>query len=138
MKNVPFTNDLNICDTSVIFGIRPEGRVVDTTEKGRTKCGILYIKSGEVRFAPLGEKTRAVTANEIVFIPKNKKYRLKYTAESTSFTTTWAHLMPPRLSFLWVAVLTLQRKPWITCLLKRRRLVSLRFVCTVLLLLTTL
>ena len=34
----------------------------------------------------MGEKTRAVTANEIVFIPKNKKYRLKYTAESTSFT----------------------------------------------------
>ena len=56
MESNLLANDFNISDISVIFGTRPLGRTVDTTEKGRAKCGILYIKSGEGRFAVLGQK----------------------------------------------------------------------------------
>jgi hypothetical protein len=77
--------DLNVCDISVISGIRPQGRSSDRTE-GRTNYGLLYIFCGEATFwGDNGRKLLVAGGKELVFIPKGKRYRMKYTANSTTF-----------------------------------------------------
>ena len=83
--NNQFFDDLRISDISVISGTRPFGRMTDNSCYGRRNNGILYVWKGEATFYDDREETVVVSDGELVFIPKYKKYRMKYTAESTTF-----------------------------------------------------
>ena len=83
--NNQFFDDLRISDISVISGTRPSGRMIDNSCYGRRNNGILYVWKGEATFYDDREETVVVSDGELVFIPKYKKYRMKYTAESTTF-----------------------------------------------------
>ena len=86
MRNGQFFDDLRISDISVISGVRPCGRMVDFRCHGRRSNGILYVWKGEATFF-CGDRDEVMIASEgtAVFLPKNKKYRIEYTAQSTTF-----------------------------------------------------
>ena len=83
--NIQFFEELRISDISVASGVRPFGRTVDNSRGGRFLSGVLYIWSGEVTFWGDSGRTVVVTDGELVFLPKHKKYRMKYTSVSTTF-----------------------------------------------------
>lgn len=83
--NSQFFDDLHISDISVISGIRPRGRMIDHSCHGRENNGILYVWKGEATFYTDREKTVVVRDGEVSFLPKQKKYKMEYTAESTTF-----------------------------------------------------
>jgi len=85
IKNVPFTEDLQIMKISVMSGIRPYGRMTDNRGSGRQNSGILYVWQGEASFFCEGEPVIIARDGDVVFIPQNKRYFMKYTAESTVF-----------------------------------------------------
>ena len=85
MLNAQFFDELHFSDISVISGIRPCGRTTDNSHNGRRNNGILYIWNGEATFYNvLGEKV-VVSDGQTVFIPKRNRYRMQYTAESTTY-----------------------------------------------------
>ena len=84
MFNGQFFDDLQISDISVISGIRPCGRAVDVCRHGRRRNGFLYVWSGEATFFSDGEEV-VISNGELAFLPKYKKYSMKYTAQSTTF-----------------------------------------------------
>ena len=84
MINSLFFDSVLINDISVISGVRYNGRTVDNSHSGRKQHGFLYIHSGEATFYINGTEF-VVLAGNLVYIPKNKKYRMVYTAESTTF-----------------------------------------------------
>jgi len=83
--NSQFFDDLRIFDISVISGIRPCGRMMDYSCHGRGNHGFLYVWKGEATFYVDRGKTVVVRDGEVAFLPKQKKYRMEYTAESTTF-----------------------------------------------------
>jgi len=80
-----FLDNLCILNIAVISGIRPCGRTVDSSIYGRPSCGILYIWEGEVCFYNEQGETTVASDGELLFLPKYKKYKMKYTAKSTVF-----------------------------------------------------
>lgn len=83
MINSLFFDSVLISDISVISGVRYNGRAVDNS-RGRNSHGFLYIHSGEATFYVDGAEF-LVLARDLLYIPQNKKYRMVYTAESTTF-----------------------------------------------------
>ena len=83
--NSQFFDDLHIVGLSVVSGVRPAGRSTDHSDHGRGNCGVLCVKSGEATFYLGGGKTLAATDGQLVFMPKGKRYRMRYTVEGTSF-----------------------------------------------------
>jgi len=78
-------DDFCIVDIGVISGIRPRGRTTDNRVHGRKTAGILYIWSGEARFYRDGRETLALSEGELLFLPKGMKYRMEYSAPSTTY-----------------------------------------------------
>ena len=83
MINSQLLEDLCICDVSVISGIRPKGRSTDNS-RGRRSAGILFVWKGEATFYFEGQTLRA-TDGELVFLPRGMRYRMTYTAPSTTY-----------------------------------------------------
>ena len=84
IENIRAADDLHIFDISIISGIRACGRTIDLTRCGRNNNGFCFVWDGEATFFD-GQKTIVVSNGELVFLPKHKKYRMKYTAPSTTF-----------------------------------------------------
>lgn len=80
-----FAEDVLITDISVISGIRPSGLAVDKSSRGRKSCGFLYVWDGEATFYVDGASQIVLHSKELLFLPKNKKYKMKYTAPATTF-----------------------------------------------------
>lgn len=78
-------DDLHIFDISVISGIRAKGRTIDFTRCGRRNNGFLFVWEGEATFFDEQRKKIVVSNGDLAFLPKNKKYRMEYTASSTTF-----------------------------------------------------
>ena len=75
---------LCISNVAVISGIRPFGRTVDNSESGRRCHGLLYIFSGEAIFF-CNDKSIKANQKDLLYIPKGAKYKMQYSAESTTF-----------------------------------------------------
>jgi len=84
INSIPVIEDLQIINISVMSGIRPLGRMTDHNG-GRKNSAILYIWQGEASFFCEGETTVIAKDGDMVFIPKGKRYFMRYTAESTVF-----------------------------------------------------
>ncbi len=85
MVKMQLFQDFAIFDVSVMAGVRPRGKTVDHGCGGRPKSGFLFLVKGDVRFcAEEGEETFA-RAGDLVYLPKNDKYRMRYEAEETRF-----------------------------------------------------
>ena len=84
MINSQFFDSVLINDISVISGIRYNGRTVDYRYNGRKLHGFFYVHSGMATFYT-DDKEFVVSAGNLLFIPRNKKYKMVYTAESTVF-----------------------------------------------------
>lgn len=76
---------LNFFDISVVSGIRPCGRSVDRLKNGRKQHGFLYVWRGEATFYVRDEAPLVVTEGKLFYLPKGERYRMTYTAESTTF-----------------------------------------------------
>ena len=85
IEDVRLVDDLHIFDISVVSGIRACGRTIDLNGCGRKTNGILFVWEGEATFFDEQQKTVVVSNGELAFLPKNKKYRMEYTAASTTF-----------------------------------------------------
>lgn len=85
MINDQFFDDLHVRDITVISGVRSCGKTVEYVQEERRICGVLYLNSGEAVFYRPKGKALVVQGGEVVLIPKRQKYRLVYTAPSTSF-----------------------------------------------------
>jgi len=69
----------------VISGVRPKGRSVNMQKCGRQSYGLLYIWNGEAVFY-LDDKNKVmVTKGQLIYLPKNARYKMEYTAENTTF-----------------------------------------------------
>ena len=84
ITNGQFFDALHISDISVVSGIRSCGRTVDHSACGRKSNGFLFVWSGEATFYSERE-TVVVSDGELAFLPKHTKYKMKYTAERTTF-----------------------------------------------------
>lgn len=76
--------DVYVSDVRVISGIRPAGRLVDKSAERRQNNGLLYVWNGEATFRD-GGKIIVARSGDLVYIPKNKNYRMEFTAEQTTF-----------------------------------------------------
>lgn len=85
MNSVELAGDILIQNIVVISGIRPYGRTVDKLKNGRPSHGLLYIWNGEVTFYIDGAKTVKATDGQLVYLPKAARYKMQYTAKSTTF-----------------------------------------------------
>ena len=85
MKDEGLIKDIEVFGISVISGIRYSGRIVDNRTNPRWKCGLFYIWRGEAVFRDNDGKKLTVGDGGFLFLPKNKKYIMEYTAESTTF-----------------------------------------------------
>ena len=77
--------DICISNITIISGVRPAGRTINSLFTGRKNHGILYIWNGEATFRDCNNKIVTVQSGEILFIPKKCKYQMQYTAASTTF-----------------------------------------------------
>lgn len=77
-------NDIYISDATVLSRVRPAGRSTDDLA-GRKKNGLLYIWSGEADFQEYLGQTFTAKSGELIFIPKGCRYKMQYTAPSTTF-----------------------------------------------------
>lgn len=84
-EEIPSPEELNICGISVISGTRLCGRTVSWEEGGRRSNGFLYIWDGGVEFFDMGGETVTAAKGDLIFLPKNKFYRMVYTAPATTF-----------------------------------------------------
>ena len=91
-----FYDDLRISDISVISGVRPCGRAVDHSIHGRSRCGIVYVFRGETVFSENGKANVVVSSEEIAYLPKGAKYKMKYTAQETTFVVVNFELFDER------------------------------------------
>ncbi|MBO7214030.1 MAG: AraC family transcriptional regulator [Clostridia bacterium] len=78
-------DDLHIFDISVVAGVRACGKTIDYKYCGRRSNGFLFVLDGEVTIFEDERKTIVISNDELAFLPKYKKYRLEYTAPSTTF-----------------------------------------------------
>jgi AraC-like DNA-binding protein len=77
--------DVCIRDIMTISRVRPAGRTVNNLSTGRKSNGLVYIWSGEALFTDSGDETVSVSSGELLFIPKDCRYKMQYTAPSTTF-----------------------------------------------------
>lgn len=77
--------DVSIRDISIISGIRPAGRTVETHATGRRNSGISFFRSGFAYFWPQNGPAIRLSEGELLFIPKGTKYKMQYSAPSTEF-----------------------------------------------------
>lgn len=96
MTSIRFFDDLRISNISVVSGIRPLGRTVDHSDSGRRTCGIVYVLFGESIFCENGREDIVVAEGEIAYLPKGKKYRMRYTAPETTFVVVNFELFDER------------------------------------------
>lgn len=77
----------DICVSGIVFmsGIRPCGRTVDMRSKGRASHGFLYLWEGEVVFTPEEAPPVRAHAGDLIIIPKNYCYTMRFAAERTTF-----------------------------------------------------
>lgn len=85
MNSVELAGDILIQNIVVISGIRPCGRTVDMLKNGRLSHGLLYIWTGEATFYLDGGKTIKAINGQLLYLPKDAKYKMQYTADSTTF-----------------------------------------------------
>ena len=83
--NLNLSSELHISDIAVVSGIRPMGRTVDTINVGRTTNGFLYVFSGESTFYPKNSKPIKATDGDLIFVPKNCRYKMIYSKPNTTF-----------------------------------------------------
>ncbi len=77
-------SDVCVSDITIISGVRSGGRSVCHLG-GRRNNGILYIWNGEVQFFTHDNHQITAKTGELLFIPKGCKYKMEYTASSTTF-----------------------------------------------------
>lgn len=77
--------DLCIRDIMIISGVRPAGRTVSNLAFGRKTNGLVYIWSGAALFTDQENQTVSISGGDLLFIPKNCRYKMQYTAPSTTF-----------------------------------------------------
>lgn len=94
MINSLFFDSVLINSISVVSGVRCNGRTIDNSHSGRKRHGFLYLHSGEATFYVDGTKF-VVSAGDLLYIPREKKYRMVYTAESTVFVVVNFLLQDP-------------------------------------------
>ncbi len=83
-----FTNlidDILVYNILVTSGIRPCGRTHSKQKNGRLNHGLLYIWNGEATFYLDSGKTFVASDGQLVYLPKGIKYKMQYTAHSTTF-----------------------------------------------------
>ena len=85
MTSVELGDDILIQNIVVISGIRPFGRTVDMRKNGRLSHGLSYIWNGEATFYLDGGKTIKATNGQLLYLPEAARYKMQYTAESTTF-----------------------------------------------------
>lgn len=86
MKNIgDCREDIYISNVKILSGIRPSGRMTDHRSAGRAHHGLLYIFSGEARFEESGKDTVSAKDGDLLYIPKLCKYKMEYSADSTTF-----------------------------------------------------
>ena len=85
MNAVELAGDILIQNIVVISGVRPLGRTVDMLKNGRLSHGLLYIWNGEATFYLDGGKTIKAINGQLLYLPKATKYKMQYTADSTTF-----------------------------------------------------
>ncbi len=83
--NTQALEDLHVRNIQIISGIRPAGRTVDNSGTGRSHHGFFYIWSGEAQFFAEDKQTVTVSEGELLLIPKGYRYKMQYTAPSTTF-----------------------------------------------------
>ena len=69
----------------VISGVRPKGRSVNMQKCGRQSFGLLYVWSGEAVFYLEDKSKVKVTNGQLIYLPKNARYKMEYTADNTTF-----------------------------------------------------
>ena len=90
-----FPEDICIGACTVTTLERLRGKTV-IYASGRIKHGILYIQSGEAKFWSEKENSPiTVRDGELLVIPKNQKYKMQYTASSTSCILVNLNLFTP-------------------------------------------
>lgn len=79
--------DICISDVTVISGVRPAGRNTNllNVERGRGRHGLLYIWDGEAVFTQQDGRNLTVKNGELLYIPKGHRYKMQYSAPSTTF-----------------------------------------------------
>lgn len=87
MKKLDYrmTEELFVSNVTTLSGVRPKGRGVESRGAGRTKHGLLYLRSGSACFQGEGETPICIGAGEVVYIPKYQKYKMQYTGQNTDF-----------------------------------------------------
>jgi len=85
MNSVELAGDILIQNIVVISGIRTCGRTVDMRKNGRLSHGLLYIWNGEATFYLNGGKTIKATDGQLLYLPEAARYKMQYTADSTTF-----------------------------------------------------
>ena len=83
-----FVDDLKevfVHNIVVISGVRPCGRSVNMMRCGRQSYGLLYIWNGEASFYLEDKREVKVTNGQLIYLPKNARYKMEYTAENTTF-----------------------------------------------------
>ena len=80
-----FFEDVHVGDVFALSGIRPLGRLVDNSDLGRRSSGFLYVWQGKCVFRDGIKPPIAVSDGELLFIPKGKKYKMEYSAPTTTF-----------------------------------------------------
>lgn len=80
-----FSWEVNPSGISVISGTRPAGRQVEQGINGRSFYGFLYIWEGRADFFQADGKEIIATSGDLVFLPKGKRYKMRYTAPQTTF-----------------------------------------------------
>lgn len=77
--------DLCVSRIVLMSGIRPAKRTVDRSRIGRCLHGMLYIWEGEVEFIFDDAPKVSAHSGDLVVIPVNSRYVMRYVAESTTF-----------------------------------------------------
>lgn len=77
--------DICIRDIMTISGVRSAGRAISNLASGRKTNGLVYIWNGEALFSDDRDQTVSVHGGELLFIPKSCRYKMQYTAPSTTF-----------------------------------------------------
>ena len=86
MKNIgDCREDIYVGNVKILSGIRPSGRMTDHRGVGRARHGLLYIYSGEARFEEIGKRKVIAKNGDLLYIPKLCKYKMEYSADSTTF-----------------------------------------------------
>jgi len=85
MNSAELSGDVLVQNIVVLSRVRPRGLVVDMLKKGRERHGLLYIRSGEILFCHADGKSVGATGGQLLYLPKNAKYKMQCLSGSTAF-----------------------------------------------------